>query len=361
MATRTRNRWHGVAVAGFVAAIAGDAQAADGSTNHDAAAASADVAPTLVVRGVKLYKEHQYEAAREAFAQAYELDAQPGTILNLALAELKADQPVGAAVHFREYLNATNEPAAKLESVRTTYLPLAESQIAEIDVYTSSSAEILVDGSALGPTMVASERAAGDGRVVSIRVRAGEHGITARRGSSEQTHRVVVKGGERVEVHLEPAEPEPRRAPLPPSPRVVQDEPPGDDSGRERPRWVTVIALGSGALALAGLGVGLAVGARNQASDAQAAIAKADPQGTGGVCFGPAGGSSWCMRLNDETTAARRNWTLSMASYVGAGVLGAASVATWMLWPSISASKAGARLTPVLSARGGGFVLDGAW
>src|SRR5271165_1856665 len=151
-AKRTPNRCHGVAASLFIAAIPCGARAAGGSTSQDAAAARAESAPTLVLRGVKLYKEHRYEAARDAFDKAYKLDPQPGTLLNLALSELKADQPVEAAAHFREYLRASHEPEAKLESVRTTYLPLAESEIAQLDIQTSAAAEVFVDGAALSPT-----------------------------------------------------------------------------------------------------------------------------------------------------------------------------------------------------------------
>ena len=300
-ARRTPNRCHRVAAAVFVAALPCGAQAAGGSTSQAPSAARTVSAPTLVLRGVKLYKEHRYDAARDAFDQAYELDPQPGTLLNLALSELKADQPVEAAAHFREYLKAAQEPEAKLDSVRTTYLPLAESAIGQLDIHTSAAVEVLVDGAALSPTMVASERAAGKGRIVSVLVRAGEHGVTVRQGSSEQTQRVTAKGGEIVDVHLERVQSETPRPELSVSPVETPASLPGDDSGRERTKWITVVSLGSGAVALAGLGVGFAVGARNQASDASAAIAKVDPNGTRSICFGPAGGSSWCTRLNDET------------------------------------------------------------
>ncbi len=350
-----------MAAAIFVAALPCVAQAAGGSTSQAPAGARAESAPTLVLRGVKLYKEHRYDAARDAFDQAYKLDPQPGTLLNLALSELKADEPMEAAAHFREYLKASQEPEAKLDSVRTTYLPLAESEIGQLDIQTSAAAEVFVDGGALSPTMVASERAAGNGRIVSVLVRAGEHAVSARQGSSEQTQRMTAKGGEIVNVHLEPVQSEAPRRELSVSPVETPATLPGDDSGRDRAKWITAASLGSGALALAGLGVGFAVGARNQASDASAAIAKVDPNGMRSICFGPAGGSYWCTRLNDETQAAKRNWAISIASYVGAGVLGAASLGTWTLWPSTAATKAGARLTPVVTARSGGFVLDTEW
>ena len=229
---RTPNRCHRVAAAVFVAALPCGAQAAGGSTSQAPSAARAESASTLVLRGVKLYKEHRYDAARDAFDQAYKLDPQPGTLLNLALSELKADQPVEADAHFREYLKAAHEPEAKLDSVRTTYLPLAESEIAQLDIQTSAAAEVFVDGGALSPTMVASERAAGNGRVVSVLVRAGEHAVSARQGSSEQTQRVTAKGGEIVEVHLERVQSETPRPELSASPVETPATLPGDDSGK---------------------------------------------------------------------------------------------------------------------------------
>jgi hypothetical protein len=59
-------------------------------------------------------KEHQYEAARLAFAQAYELDPLPGTLLNLGLAELIAKR-TGASRQRARTANPKATPIDVLE------------------------------------------------------------------------------------------------------------------------------------------------------------------------------------------------------------------------------------------------------
>jgi hypothetical protein len=121
------------------------------------------------------------------------------------------------------------------------------------------------------------------------------------------------------------------------------------------------LALGSGAVLAAGVGVGFAIAARQQASNAQTISTTIDPNGTGTACYGAAGSSASCVTFNDDTQAAKRNWTISIASYVGAGVLGAASLATWMLWRPTSPAKVGVRMAPAVSAHTAGLVLHGEW
>ncbi len=65
-----------------------------------------------------------------------------------------------------------------------------------------------------------------------------------------------------------------------------------------------------------------------------------------------------CTQLKSDVDANRQDWTLAAIAYAGAGVLGVASLATWMVWrPKPGALTA----RPTLDARGAGFVLDGQW
>ncbi|MDP9036679.1 MAG: hypothetical protein M3O50_17900 [Myxococcota bacterium] len=77
----------------------------------------------------------------------------------------------------------------------------------------------------------------------------------------------------------------------------------------------------------------------------------------GNECLGPSA-SALCAQLKRDVDINRTYRTVSIASYVGAGVLGAASLATWMLWKP----KAGAVTAhPMLSAQSGGVVVNGCW
>jgi hypothetical protein len=67
------------------------------------------------------------------------------------------------------------------------------------------------------------------------------------------------------------------------------------------------------------------------------------------------------MALSADARAAKRNWDLSIASYVGAGALGAASVAAWMLWRPRPLGKEGVRMAPAVTTRSAGLALYGEW
>ena len=166
-----------------------------------ALAADDPTASALILQGADLFKRENYEGARAAFARAYEIDPKAATLFNFALSELNADHPVEAAAHLREYLTHADEPAAKLESVRTKWLPRAEARTARLDVFAPAGAQLAVDGAvpqdaktATGPT---------GAPMTSIVVAAGEHDVSARQGTLSETQHVTARGGELVELHFQ--------------------------------------------------------------------------------------------------------------------------------------------------------------
>jgi hypothetical protein len=127
-----------------------------------------------------------------------------------------------------------------------------------------------------------------------------------------------------------------------------------------RGKWITVVALGSGAVVAAGLGVAFGVASRNEANEVQSLHNEIAPgsawTNTQSPCVGASGGR--CAQLKTAIDANREDWTISAASYVAAGVLGAASLATWMLWKP----KSGAVVArPAVGAQSAGLVLAGQW
>jgi hypothetical protein len=320
--------------------------------------AAEDAAPIAFVRkGEELFKQQDYEGARAAFARAYELDPKAPTLFDLALSELNSDHPVEAAKDLREYLTHAEEPPVKLESVRTKWLPRAEARTARLEVFAPAGAELLID-------RVVRERAAAGGDAkgptasTSITVAAGEHDVTARQGSVEESQHVAARGGELVEVHFQRVP----DAAAPPSTTPVGWI--GAESGQEvggrtatsRAKWITVIALGSGAVVAAALGLGFNIAARDKANDA--GRLHAAPGWTRSECWGASGGSALCTQLRSDVAANRQEWGISTAATIGAGVLAAASAATWVLWKPKSAAVVA---RPSVGARSGGLILDGQW
>ena len=316
-----------------------------------------EVANALLREGAELFKHEDYEGARGAFARAYELEPRPATLFNLALSELNAGHPVEAVAHWREYVTHPGEPPAKLASVRTKWLPRAEAQTARLDVFAPAGAQVFVDGVAQEPATPAP--GAPNPSRTSIAIAVGEHEVSARQGTVSETQHVTARGGELVELHLQRVPDAP--APPPADERAASaDERAPSATRPAHPERFAVVVLGSAALAAAGLGVGFDVAAQSQAGDAQAArnaIAAGSPW-TNRECTGASASSRLCTQLKSAVDANRQDWTLAAIAYASAGVLGLASLTTWMVWKP----RAGALAArPTLGARGAGFVLDGQW
>jgi tetratricopeptide (TPR) repeat protein len=319
-----------------------------------ALAADDPTASALVLQGGDLFKRENYEGARAAFARAYEIDPKASTLFNLALSELNADHPVEAAAHLRAYLTHAEEPAATLESVRTKWLPRAEARTARLDVFAPAGAQLAVDGAV--PQGTKTTTGPTGAPMISIAVAAGEHEVSARQGTLSETQHVTARGGELVELHFQ-------RVAAAPAPAVAigwtgsGEAHERAESGASRAKWITVVALGSAAVVAAGFGVGFGIAAANKASDAQNVQNGFGSAWSSSRCYG-ASAPPLCSQLASDVDSNRLNWSISAASYVGAGVLGAASLATWMLWKPKSGAI-GAR--PMLDAQTGGVVVDGRW
>jgi hypothetical protein len=314
-----------------------------------AAALGADEANAFLRQGAELFKREDYEGARAAFARAYELEPKAATLFNLGLCELSADHPVEAAAHLREYLTHTDEPAPKLDSVRSKWLPRAEGRTARLNVFAPLGAQLAVDGVVQEPPIAAAGPSGSP--MASIVVAAGEHEVVARQGAAAESQHVAARGGELVELHFQ-------RVPDAPGPTGALGwaaTPERTESGRPRAKWITTLVLGSGAVVAAGVGVGFGVASLSQSKDVanlRNAIAPGSAW-TGTTC---SGGSAPCRQLASDVAANRLNWGLSAASYVCAGALAAASVATWMLW-----KPKGLVVGPTIGAQGAGLALGGPW
>src|SRR5579862_6575179 len=149
MARKCSTRWAVTWTSLLVAALEPCmAQAADDPVPHPArpTATSGDDEAALVRQGSDCFLRHDYEGARVALLRAYGFAPRAETVLKLGVAELQSGHPVEAAQHLHEYLRHTEQPADKLDLVRTKWLPRAEAETARLDVFVPAGAEVLVDG-----------------------------------------------------------------------------------------------------------------------------------------------------------------------------------------------------------------------
>jgi hypothetical protein len=318
----------------------------------------------LLRKGAELFKGQDYESARAAFARAYELDPKPATLFDLAVSELNSDHPVDAAKHLREYLTHGEEPAGKLESVRTKWLPRADALTARLDVFTPAGAELTVDGIVQERAALVNEPAGQGGGHALIVIAPGEHDVTARQGAVVESQHVVARGGELVEVHFQ------RLPDATPAATMTwsagasgQEAREGVESAPSRAKWVTFIALGSGAAIAAVVGVGFGVAAQNKANDVRALRAGLGSASgwTNSECAGASGSAPSCGQLNSDVSANRQDWTISTAAFIGAGVLAGASAAALTLWHTGKPKASSVRVRPVVDARSAGVLLGGEW
>ncbi len=97
-------------------------------------------------------------------------------------------------------------------------------------------------------------------------------------------------------------------------------------------RVIAALTLGTAGVAAGGAGVAFGFSSTNNGNTA-AQLRGSAP----GACTG-ASPAATCGSLKDAVDAQNRDETLSIAFYVGGGVLAAAALAVW-LWPSSSATK----------------------
>jgi hypothetical protein len=336
------------------------AQAWGGPAAQGAAAAPQEDEKALVRKGSESFLHQDYEAARVALLHAYQLNPKPDTILKLGIAELQSAHPVEATQHLREYLTHSEEPPAKLELVRTKWLPRAEASTARLDIFAPPGAEILLDG-------VLQERAAfstidefkTSKPSVSIVIAAGEHDVSARQGTTLESRHVVARGGELVELHFQRVPDAP-----PPAPTVIaagaaadaHEEPSSGNSSTSRPRRITTIGLGSVAVVATGIAVGFSIAYEENVSNANALRRQI---GNGGCR--PPSPAMQCADLGSVDKAEQRNGSLANGFYVAGGATAALAVASWFLWPKARSSGNGLRAVPLIGERSPGMALSGAW
>jgi hypothetical protein len=151
-------------------------------------------------RGVAAFGNSEFQAALDAFQEAYRLAPHPSVRLNIANCYQQMARPVEALVHFEHYLTeATSIPAAQRREIEATIRGLRGRVGTLTFQVTPDGAEIVIDGSATRRAPVSEP----------VRVVAGDHEVViSLDGFVRETQTVRVDGGgdTRVAVRLRRAE-----------------------------------------------------------------------------------------------------------------------------------------------------------
>jgi hypothetical protein len=306
--------------------------------------------------GKAYFDAGNFEAARVAFKQAYTVFPHAAFLQNLGEAELRTGRNVEAARHFTAFLRASSSGSPAQRELARKSLAKAAERLASIVVTTNvDDAEIRVDEEVVGRSPLGS---------LAWYVEPGRHLVTARKeGYLDGTERVDVGIGpprsvfvrvQRViggtsEAPPEDARPAPPVVQAPPAPRVVNAPSASASNPSAEPRrsWIparTVVLISGAALTVGGAAVGTVYALRagddwTRIRNAQAQLpALSEKYGgerqPGEVCGDPVAPSDadFCGSLNDDFARQRTHRQVRDIAFIGAGVVGVATLATVFLW-----------------------------
>jgi hypothetical protein len=301
--------------------------------------------------GIARVKAENFEGARVSFAQAYAVLHKPTILWNLALAEEKSGHLRDAVLHFKQF-----EQTAPLED-RTTadkHISGLMGRLGHVEVAAPAGAQVIVDGA---PAGVAPLNEAVD-------VMPGLHHVEVHMDQGAREADVQVAAGQLVQMGSLAQSTEPSRQPptaavsqatdegsaRPPgsAPAPTQQAPSADKPQGHRSsagRAVTVVVVGTVAVIALGLGAGFALESQKDKSTVDEFLRVNHSE----YCYQTisAKAAATCAQWNDTAQAQGREATWSNASYIVGGVLSAAAVATWLLWPNDRASPRTVALTPI--------------
>jgi len=313
--------------------------------------------------GVAAADARNYEAARVAFQQAYALKPHPSVLRNLGQAELKTGHYLDAARHLSTFIRDTTfGTPAERESAKKS-LAEAETKIGrlllEVDV---AGAEIAVDGEMSGRSPLGAD---------PIYVEPGQRVVRVQKDGYdlyEQTQAFEPDRVIRLKVALRPTGPAPTEAAavsrvpptlvepvvVAPPPDRTHPAPPSSapvtrdhvERGGTEARTVVLISGAGLTVLAAGFGVGFAIQGNSLDEEASAQRAQISEVFGETACAAGSPSNRACAKLNDTLERRNRSNAIAQGSFIAAGVLGAATVATFLFWPKQSSITPYANIGP---------------
>lgn len=292
-----------------------------------------------------------------AFERAYELRPTPQIGYNLGLAELETGRYVQAARHIGLYIHQTPRPTKEERRA----LAEAERHVAHLmfDVNVEG-AHIFIDDESQGRTPFVFQ---------PIYVLAGRHTIRATcEGFSDVTLIHDVEAGRQtdIKITLEPAKPSaapPTTRPAPPPSSSTPGERPAPtpkkDTREPSPARAgvdsrTAILIAGATLTVAGGVLALVEGLRASSADSDfTRITRSDELAGASACSSIP--TPTCRELTDAAQRHDDALRLMRGAVIGTALVGAATTATWFLWPRSS----GVRLAPQVQSSMTGIVFLG--
>jgi hypothetical protein len=289
--------------------------------------------------GMKRVRGGDFEGGRLAFVQAYAVLKNPDILWNLALSELKSSHPLEALEHFKVYAVDPKVADAERESAKK-YIADASSKTGHIAVDAPAGSEIVVDGKKWNAFAPLKE---------PLDVTPGKHSVEARLGGKGSSVEVFAAAGQESSAMFRAEDMRVSVATSTAAPAQGPDAvtPPKEETHASSAKWITVGALGVGALIAGGVGVGFLAGAGSQQTKADSAKAQlpAGSFGCAGVTTGP------CQDLATANDAHSSDQGAAIGFLIGGGVLAAAAIGALVFWPK-SSKAASAWIAPSAGPHG---------
>lgn len=323
-------RWTKWALLGGLLMVSVPARAQDAATKARAAELNREAAEHA--------RRGEWDVSSALLAQAYRLTRDASLLVNLAATELKAGKAVDALHHLQAYLaDPAADPKVK-NAVTTQLLPRAMAATGHLTIHFPAGGRLTVDGEAVEVDKGAA--------VAPVDVMPGDHTIEVSASGSTFREAVAAKAGASMEVQAIPtAAPAAAIAPAPVAPPVA---PQGQEPEVQQPtasfwtaRHIVPLALLAGGVAAAGTGAGFLLGANSAASQASSC-------GIG------------CSTYASLRSTYEQDSGLATGLFIGAGVLAAGAVVTWLAWPGPHrgekvAGATGATVMPYATPAGAGL------
>jgi PEGA domain-containing protein len=316
-----------------------------GAADEAPTAAQVKKARDLWYRGVDAFRAGNYEEARIAFAECYQIMPKSDVLRNLSISEIQSGHYVSAARHLTQLLAAgPGELPSTVREEATSRLAQAEAQIGQLQIGVDvPGAEINIDGNVVGRSPLPGK----------WYIEPGQHEIQiSKAGYPVESRQVFALAGVviPVDVSLETLRREQAAdAKAAELMGTSEGEAPGVADGKDQISTAsTVVLISTGTLAAASLAAGIifTVSANGHESDADGMAERLAGAGCNGTDLIPD-----CQLLRQEREEAENDRERAMIGFIGFGVASAATLgyALWLTLDDDEPAPSSTSLAPSVS------------
>ncbi len=272
--------------------------------------------------GLELADAGKHEPARLKFQQAWAVFKSPAVLYNLARTEQLTGHELEALEHFRLFVKVSATDAKITDAMRNKARENADElakRVGQIEVEAPSAARVTVDGK---PVESIAE---------PVPVIPGRHKVEATFEGKLRSVSVDCTAGNvaHAKIVFEAASGAPG----------ITEPPREADRRMPTGKWLVPTILGVAGLAGIGVGIGMAASSQSAKTDSESKRAV-------GICAPGKEGDAACVAYKSRRDDAESAATISYVGYITGGVLAAAALVTYFVWPMPKEQSTGLTVTP---------------